>query len=96
MDAYFGETTEMLKFPFIEKFVRQFIQNRKGMQVTLEKLEGRRLLSVPNGPFGASAAATTTGVKVAWIDNSNNETCFIVDRSVNGGAYTQVGTVGAL
>jgi hypothetical protein len=95
MDAFFGEPTEMLKFSFIEKFVCQFIQNRKSTHVALEKLEGRRLLSVPNGPFGASAAATTTGVKVAWVDNSNNETGFIVDRSVNGGAYAQIGTVGA-
>ena len=96
MDAcFFGAKKEMLKFPFIEKFVRQFIQNRKPTPVTLEKLESRRLLSVPNGPFGASAVATTTGVKVAWVDNSNNETGFIVDRSVNGGAYTQIGSVGA-
>jgi hypothetical protein len=31
---------------------------------------------------------------LSWTDNANNETGFVIERSVNGGAFTQVGTRG--
>jgi hypothetical protein len=60
-----------------------------------EQLEDRRLLSVPNGPFGAAATATTTGVNVTWRDNSWDENGFAVERRTAGGSYQALGTSGA-
>jgi len=34
-------------------------------------------------------------VRLTWKDNANNETGFVVERSVNGGAYSTLATVGA-
>jgi hypothetical protein len=34
-------------------------------------------------------------INLAWTDNSNNEIGFKVERSQNGGAFTQIATVGA-
>jgi hypothetical protein len=58
-----------------------------------EQLEDRRLLSVPNGPFGAAATATGTGVNVTWRDNSSDESGFVVERRIASGGYQQIGTV---
>jgi fibronectin type 3 domain-containing protein len=42
-----------------------------------------------------SAALVSGAVRLNWSDNSTDETGFIVQRSVNGGAYTALTTVGA-
>jgi len=49
----------------------------------------------PSGPV-ATRLGTGNGQSVAltWADNSLNETGFTVQRSTNGGAFTNVGTVG--
>ena len=45
-------------------------------------------------PSGLTAAISTASrVALAWRDNSNNENSFLVERSVNGGAFAQIGTV---
>ncbi|MGD0017320.1 MAG: putative Ig domain-containing protein, partial [Verrucomicrobiia bacterium] len=40
-------------------------------------------------------ATISSGSRVAltWTDNSNNENSFMVERSINGGAFAQIGTV---
>jgi FtsP/CotA-like multicopper oxidase with cupredoxin domain len=55
-------------------------------------------------PAAAGVAAPTdltatllfnpTRVQLTWIDNANNETGFVIERSVNGGPFTQVATNG--
>ena len=49
------------------------------------------------GPVAPTALAATvnsaTSVTLNWTDASNNETSFLVEQSVNGGAYTTAGTV---
>ena len=61
----------------------------------IESLEGRTLLSVPNGTYNANAASSLTGINVTWIDNSWDEKGFVVERRAWAGSYAQVGTVGA-
>jgi FtsP/CotA-like multicopper oxidase with cupredoxin domain len=48
--------------------------------------------------IGATATPTapTQSVTLTWNDNSTNETGFVVERSDNGGTFTQVGTVAAM
>src|SRR5262249_37711490 len=51
--------------------------------------------TAPTAPSGLGAtAASSTQVNLAWLDNSNNETGFKVERSTNGTSFTQIGTVG--
>lgn len=53
-------------------------------------------VTVPAAPSGTTAtAASSTTINVGWADNSSNETGFRIERSTAGGAFTQVGTVGA-
>ena len=50
----------------------------------------------PQAPSNLTAAAVSSSqVNVAWTDNSNDETGFVIERSANGGARTQIATVGA-
>ena len=60
----------------------------------IETLEGRTLLSVPNGAYNANAASSLTGINVTWVDNSWDEKGFVVERRAWAGGYTQVSTVG--
>jgi FtsP/CotA-like multicopper oxidase with cupredoxin domain/HSP20 family molecular chaperone IbpA len=47
---------------------------------------------VPAAPTNFTATITSaTQVRLTWTDASNNETSFRVFRSVNGGAYSQIG-----
>mgnify|MGYP001163297831 CR=1 FL=1 len=34
-------------------------------------------------------------IALAWTDNANNETGFMVERSINGGAFAPIATLGA-
>ena len=56
-----------------------------------------RLLSPPAAPSGLTAtAASSTEVRLAWADASNNEDGFRVERSTDGGAtFAQVAVLGA-
>lgn len=44
-------------------------------------------------PSAVSATATFQNVTINWTDNSTDETSFVVEGALNGGAYAQVGTV---
>jgi glucose/arabinose dehydrogenase len=59
---------------------------------------GGPVVTIPSAPTTATAtAASGTQVNVSWVDNSNNETQFIVERSTGAGStsFAQVGSVGA-
>jgi predicted phage tail protein len=50
----------------------------------------------PAAPSGLAATLVAgPRVSLTWTDNATNETGFIVQRSVNGGAYAQLATVAA-
>ncbi|MFM8357131.1 MAG: fibronectin type III domain-containing protein, partial [Verrucomicrobiota bacterium] len=52
--------------------------------------------SLPAAPSGLTATSPAKRrVQLAWVDNSNNETGFKVERSTNGNSWTLVTTVGA-
>ena len=52
--------------------------------------------AVPATPTGLSAAVmSATQVRLSWTDNSTNETGFIVERAVNGGAFVSLSAVAA-
>ncbi|MFN8595077.1 MAG: multicopper oxidase domain-containing protein [Anaerolineae bacterium] len=59
-----------------------------------------RTVVTPSGPKPAAPTALTaammsgTQARLTWTDNSTIETGFVVERSVNGGAYTNLATVG--
>lgn len=51
--------------------------------------------NLPAAPANLAGTATGSGtVALTWADNSNNETAFHIERSVNG-AFQQIQTVGA-
>jgi FtsP/CotA-like multicopper oxidase with cupredoxin domain len=44
-------------------------------------------------PTGVAAAyVSATSARISWTDNSNNENRFVIEQSINGGAWTVVGT----
>ena len=50
----------------------------------------------PAAPTGLSAIATAaTQIDLAWADNSNTESGFYIERSLNGTDWAQIATVGA-
>jgi fibronectin type 3 domain-containing protein len=54
------------------------------------------LAEPPAAPSGLSAtAASSSQVNLTWIDSSNNESGFKVERALAGGAYSQIATLGA-
>ncbi|MFZ4859951.1 MAG: fibronectin type III domain-containing protein [Desulfuromonadaceae bacterium] len=50
--------------------------------------------AVPVAPTALKSVATTTQITLSWIDNSNNEDGFVIERSSNGGQYQQIPGVG--
>lgn len=47
----------------------------------------------PVAPSNVVATINATGIEVTWVDNSNNEDNFIIQRSVNGGTYGTIATL---
>ncbi len=51
--------------------------------------------TVPAAPTNLVATAvSSTQINLVWSDNANNETGFLVERSTNGVAFTQIASVG--
>src|SRR5207237_3840307 len=53
---------------------------------------------VPPSPGNLAAApvdGSTTSIRLAWVDNSGNETGFKIERAADGQAFEQVAAVGA-
>lgn len=54
------------------------------------------LAVAPSAPTSLSAAAlSSSSVALAWADNSGNETGFEVERSLSGGTFAKVATLGS-
>ena len=57
-------------------------------------------VTTPDSPPAAPTLLTGTllsgplRVSLTWLDNANNETGFVLERSVNGGAFLQIATPG--
>jgi len=50
----------------------------------------------PAAPSGLSAVATSCDqIDLAWTDNSNNESSFVIERGTNGVNFTPIASVGA-
>jgi len=49
----------------------------------------------PEAPYSLSYIIKGAKVTLSWLDNSLNETGFIVQRSINGGTWTNIATVPA-
>jgi FtsP/CotA-like multicopper oxidase with cupredoxin domain len=50
----------------------------------------------PNDPSNLSATTvSSSGINLAWTDNSNDESEFEIERSPSGGSFANVGSVGA-
>lgn len=47
----------------------------------------------PAPPSGLVASQVGAGVQLSWVDNSTTETNFVIQQSVNGGAFTPVATM---
>jgi len=53
-------------------------------------------LSPPDAPSNCTASyVSDSQIDITWTDNSDNEDGFKIERSVDGGAFTQIATVGA-
>jgi len=51
---------------------------------------------VPAAPSGLTAtAASSTRINLSWMDNSNNESGFVILRSPDNSVYTEIATVSA-
>ena len=50
---------------------------------------------IPAAPTTLAAGLLTNPLRInlTWTDNATNETGFVIERSINGGAYVQVGTL---
>src|SRR3989344_1292226 len=51
--------------------------------------------TIPNAPTGLTATTlSTTSIRINWVDNSNNEDGFNIERAKGTGAFSQVATLG--
>ena len=71
--------------------------NTGGASANSAEASATTLPNAPATPSGLTAtAASQTQINLAWVDNSSNETGFIVSRSATtGGPYTDIATVAA-
>lgn len=53
------------------------------------------VFGLPTAPSGTGTFASSSSLVVVWTDNSVTETGFKVERSDNGGSYSEIGTVSA-
>ena len=58
---------------------------------------GQAAAPAPSGlrALSNASAATSNNMVLTWTDNTSNETGFVVQRSINGAAFTDLATVGA-
>src|SRR5512147_491573 len=70
---------------------------QRGPVALSDSLESRILLAAPSPPSGVFVTPTSaTSTIVYWLDNSDNETGFRIERATAaGGPFTQITTAGA-
>ena len=65
------------------------------MRLRCNESTATTLGSIPSAPSGLMASAVSkTQINLSWIDNSNNETGFKIDRRLGFGAWGEIATVG--
>jgi uncharacterized lipoprotein YddW (UPF0748 family) len=71
--------------------------NSAGTSANSAQAAGTTLPNPPTAPGGlAATAASQTQVNLTWVDNSSNETNFVVARSAtSGGPYADIATLAA-
>lgn len=52
------------------------------------------ITAAPNAPYDLKGTATAAEVSLKWGDDSNKETAFEVERSLDGTTFTKIGTTG--
>ncbi|MDZ7935910.1 MAG: T9SS type A sorting domain-containing protein [Emticicia sp.] len=52
------------------------------------------ITAAPNAPYDLKGTATAAEVSLKWGDDSNNETAFDVERSLDGTTFTKIGSTG--
>lgn len=50
--------------------------------------------AAPNAPYDLKGTATSAEVSLKWGDDSNKETAFEIERSIDGTIFTKIGTTG--
>jgi len=53
------------------------------------------LVTIPAAPTNLIVTPSTTTVSLTWVDNSSNETGFLIERKLGAGNYSQIATVAA-
>jgi len=88
--------------PYMDFQYRVVAQNTIGygaefMQMTVQSVSDPVVvLNPPKAPSNLTATlAFGPQITLNWQDNANNETGFIVERAINGGAFAQIATVDA-
>jgi len=80
-------------------FYRVRAQNSSGTSAYSNTASATTPSAVPAAPSNCAAGQDQTSprtqINVYWTDNSNNETSFLIFRSLNNVTFTQVGSVGA-
>lgn len=98
----FRTFTDLTYDPYTDYQYRVVAQNTIGygleyMSMTVQSMS--TTITVQNPPKAPSnlTAALTFGptITLNWVDNATTETGFVIELSTNGGAFVQIGTVGA-
>lgn len=70
-----------------------YYSGTKGLR--LSKIAATVYYSILPAPSSLVSTLTGGSVKLDWVDNSSTETGFKIERATDGGAYSQIQTVGA-
>ncbi len=70
-----------------------YYSGAKGLR--LSKITATVYYSILPAPSNVVSTLTGGSVKLDWVDNSSTETGFKIERATDGGAYSQIQTVGA-
>jgi FtsP/CotA-like multicopper oxidase with cupredoxin domain len=78
---------------------RVIAQNAVGYGGAFPTMTAQSISNAVAGPIAAPSGLTATPLagnkmKLAWTDNSANETGFVIQRAVGAGAFAQIGQVG--
>lgn len=94
------QTAGLGTFTFTSSFdssnVTQRIDIVTGNQFITDNRTVNQAAAAPIAPSGFNASAQNTGnIALSWADNSNNETSFQLQRSINGGGFVTIANLTA-
>ena len=76
-------------------FYRVVAYNNSGDSASSNVLIGQYIAPPSNLAIAVFSGPTGSNIRVSYRDNATNETGFVIQRSINGGAFVQVGTQAA-